>query len=66
MKTIIDKQTGLELYATTLDWIDSETEIGVDELRTEWFLKPKFNFETRTYFEGATQEEIDEYNQTLE
>lgn len=66
MKTIIDKKTGAELYGTLLDFTDNENEIAVDELRTEWMLKPFFNFETRTYFEGATQEEIDEYNKPLE
>jgi len=58
MKTIIDKNTGKVLYATILEFSDSETEIGVDELVTENFVKPYYNFETKKFYEGATEEEI--------
>jgi len=58
MKTIIDKNTGEVLYATILEFNDNETEIGVDELVTENFVKPYFNFETKQFYEFATKEEI--------
>jgi len=58
MKTIIDKNTGKVLYATILEFSDSENEIGVDELVTENFVKPYYNFQTKKFYEGATAEEI--------
>lgn len=61
LKTIIDRTTGQEIGATYYnECLDNEILIG--ELRTQWFLKPYFNFETREFYEGATQQEIDEYN----
>jgi len=60
MKTIIDKTTGKVLYATILDFSDNETEIGVDELVTENFVKPYFDFENKKFYEGATKEEIEQ------
>lgn len=66
MKTIIDKNTGAELYATVLDFTNTENEIAVDEMRTEWMLKPFYNFETKEFYEGATQEELNQYNKSLE
>jgi hypothetical protein len=57
LKTIIDRITGQEIGATyTNECLDNE--ILVDELRTQWFLKPYFNFDTREFYEGATQEEL--------
>lgn len=56
----------MELYGTLLDFTDNENEIAVDEMRTEWMLKPFYNFETKEFYEGATFEEIAEYNKTLE
>jgi hypothetical protein len=61
LKTIINRATGEEIGATyTNECLDNE--ILVDELRIQWFLKPYFNFDTREFYEGATQEELDEYN----
>jgi hypothetical protein len=61
MKTIINKQSGKVLFASA-DWIDTETEIGIDEILTESFVVPYFNQETRVFYEGATQEEINQAN----
>ena len=60
MKTIIDKKTGKVLYATILEFNDTETEIGVNELVTENFVKPYFDFKTKKFYEFATVEEIAE------
>jgi hypothetical protein len=60
MKTIINKNTGLLIYATAMDFELQENEIAIDELLSENFVLPYFNFETRTFYEGATQTEIDE------
>jgi hypothetical protein len=60
MKTIIDKQSGKVLFATDGEFIETETEIGVDEKLTENFLVPHFNQTTREFYEGATEEEIAE------
>jgi hypothetical protein len=54
MKTIINRITGQELYATVLDFEDTETQIAIDELRTEAFENPYFNFETREFYNYET------------
>jgi hypothetical protein len=59
MKTVINKQSGKVLFAIA-DWIDTETEIAIDEILTEYFVIPYFNQETRDFYEGATQEEIEQ------
>jgi len=61
MKTVINKQSGKVLFAI-VDWIDTETEIGIDEILTESFVAPYFSQETRVFYEGATQEEINQAN----
>lgn len=64
MKTVINKQSGKVLFATAI-FEDTETEIAIDEILTEYFVVPYFNQETREFYEGATQEEIAEYQKTL-
>jgi hypothetical protein len=59
MKTIINKQSGKVLFAIA-NFEDTETEIAIDEILTEFFVIPYFNFETREFYEGATPEEIDQ------
>jgi hypothetical protein len=39
-----------------------DNQVSIDEVLTENYVKPYFNFETRTFYEGATQEEINEAN----
>ena len=58
MKTILDKNSGKVLYATISDFVDTETEMAINELLTETFVNPYFNFETRTFYENATEQEI--------
>jgi hypothetical protein len=50
MKTIIDKFTGKVLYATIIEVHLLETEIEIDELLTEYFENPYFDFESRTFY----------------
>lgn len=64
MKTIINKQSGKVLFAIA-NFEDTDTEIAINEILTESFLVPYFNQETREFYEGATQEEIAEYQKTL-
>lgn len=61
IKTIIEKFTGREIGSTYSNEC-LEDEIFIPEIRTLWCLKPYFDFDTRVFYEGATQEEIDEYN----
>jgi len=61
LKTIINRKTGEEICATYLNEC-LDNEILLYEVRTQWFLKPYFNFETREFYEGATQEELDKNN----
>ena len=60
-KTIIETATGREIGATYSNECQP-TETLVTEIRITWFLKPYFNFDTREYYEGGTQEELDTYN----
>lgn len=64
MKTVINKQSGKVLFAVA-NFEDTETEIAIEEILTEFFVVPYFNQETRVFYEGATQEEIAEYQKTL-
>lgn len=64
MKTVINKQTGKVLFAIA-NWTDTETEIGINEILTESFVVPYFNQTTREFYEGATEEEIAEHQQSL-
>jgi hypothetical protein len=59
MTTIIDKNTGELLYATSLDFDLQENEIAIAEILNENFVKPFYNFETKTFYENATKLEID-------
>jgi hypothetical protein len=64
MKTIINKNTSKVLYAVS-DFVDTENEIGIDELLTVSLISPYFNQETREFYEGATSEEIAEAQRLL-
>ena len=58
MKTIIEKNTGKVLFSTVFDIDLLENQIEINELLTETFVNPYFNFETRTFYENATEQEI--------
>ena len=51
MKTIIDKFTGQVLYGSIIEVELLENEIAIDELLTEYFENPYFDFETRTFYD---------------
>jgi hypothetical protein len=59
MKTVINKQSGKVLFAVRY-FEDTETEIGIDETLTVPYVVPYFNQETREFYEGATQGEIEQ------
>jgi hypothetical protein len=59
MKTIINKSTNQVIGATYSNEC-LETEVLIDELLQVSMVKPYFNFETKEFYEGATQEEIDQ------
>jgi hypothetical protein len=61
MKTIIEIATNRVIGCTYSNEC-LETEVLVDELLIENLITPFFNFNTREFYEGATQEEIDNYN----
>jgi hypothetical protein len=58
MKTIIDKKTGKVLFAAADDYQVLANEIAVDEILIDNFVKPYFNLKTKTFYEGATQDEL--------
>jgi hypothetical protein len=65
MKTVIENSTGKVLYTTIVEpqVIDGQTIL--DDNPKSPFLIPYYNFETKEFYEGATPEEIAEYQQTL-
>jgi hypothetical protein len=65
MKTIVDKLSGKALYCVTEITTLQDNEIAVDELPTENFVSAFYNFESKEFYEGATVEEIAEYQQSL-
>ena len=65
MKTIIDKNSGKLLYCVIEITTLQDNEIAVDELVTENFVSAFYNFETKEFYEGATPEEIAEYEKSL-
>ena len=65
MKTIVNSITGEVLFATLTVGELQENQIAIDELLTVLMIKPFYNFETKTFYEGATPEEIAEYQQSL-
>ncbi len=65
MKTIVDKLSGKALYCVTEITTLQDNEIAVDELPTQNFVSAYYNFESKDFFEGATVEEIAEYQRSL-
>jgi hypothetical protein len=59
MKTIIEIATN-KVVGVTYSNECLETETLIDELLTENLVSPFFNFDTRTFYEGATPEEIEQ------
>ena len=59
MKTIIETATSQVLGATYSNEC-LETQTLIDELLQVVMVKPYFDFETREFYEGATQAEIDQ------
>jgi hypothetical protein len=51
MKTIINLMTGKVLFATLVEIELLEDQIAIDEVVTEPFENPHFNFETREFFD---------------
>jgi hypothetical protein len=65
MKTILHATTGEVLFSTVMEIDLQDNQVLIDEVLTESYVKPYFNFETRTFYEGATQEEINEANKLI-
>ena len=55
MKSIINGITGEFLYCTAVEYELYENQIAIDELLLVLYVKPYFNFETREFYEGATE-----------
>ena len=63
MKIILEKNTGKVLYGIDDDnYLCESEEIATNILLVDNFIKPYFDFKTASYYEGATEEEILEYN----
>ena len=61
IKTVILIKTGEMLYSTLAEIELQEGEILVSEIPNKPLLKAYFNFETRGFYEGATQIEIEDF-----
>lgn len=60
MKSIIDKNTSKLLYATAVEVELQSDQIAVDFICTENFVVPYFDVKTNKFYEGATQDEINQ------
>ena len=60
MKTIVETSTGKVLYAVSDFFNLQENQTAIDELLTEAFIQPYYNFETFSFYEGATTQEIND------
>jgi hypothetical protein len=58
MKTIIDSITGKVLYATSIDIDLQPNEIAIDNLLQDNFVNPYWDFNTQTFYENATEQEL--------
>ena len=59
MKTIVETNTGKLLFSTDNDnYICLENESKIDIHLKEMFVSPFFDFQSNSYYEGATSEEI--------
>ena len=59
MKTIVETNTGKLLFSTDNDnYICLENQSKIDIYLTEMFVSPFFDFQSNSYYEGATSEEI--------
>ena len=59
MKTIVETNTGKLLFSTDNDnyiCLENQTKININ--LTEMFVSPFFDFQSNSYYEGATSEEI--------
>ena len=59
MKTIVETNTGKLLFSTDNDnYICLENQSKIDIHLTEMFVSPFFDFQSNSYYEGATSDEI--------
>ena len=59
MKTIVETNTGKLLFSTDNDnYICLENQTKIDIHLKEMFVSPFFDFQSNSYYEGATSEEI--------
>jgi hypothetical protein len=62
MKLIINKNTGEVLFGTAIQVELGENEMEIDFVSTDGFIKPFINLQTLEIYEGATDEDVDNYN----
>lgn len=60
MKTIVDSNTGEVLYATAIETELQENESIIDYLLVDTYVKPYWDFDNQTFYEGATTQEIND------
>lgn len=60
MKTIIDKNTGEVLFTSVIEVELQENESIIDYLLVDTYIKPYWDFEALSFYEGATIQEIND------
>jgi len=60
MKTIVNSNTGKVLYATAIETELQENESVIDYLLVDTYIKPYWDFDNQTFYEGATTQEIND------
>jgi hypothetical protein len=65
VKIVVSIESGKVLYST-FDEVDlQDGEIVVYETPNTFFLNPYYNFDTKNFYEGATAEQIAEYQNEI-
>lgn len=61
MKTIVETNTGKVLFTALDDYELQEGQASVDLLITEIFVEPYYSFQTLSFYEQATQDEVNDF-----
>jgi hypothetical protein len=61
MKTIVETNTGKVLFTAIDDYELQEGQASVDLLITEIFIEPYYSFQTLSFYEQATQDEVNNF-----
>ena len=60
MTIVVNKETGEVLYGSVIKLEPKENEVHIEHDEDYNFVNGYYNFETKEFYEGATQEELNQ------